>query len=336
MRIPRSLAWILLLSGFFTAGLLRTHHLETPRSPWIPVPVGSLLFACVLFLLLVAARERRIAAVPGPGVRLGSLTPLLLILLIEKWASINLYRPSFAFLIGSREIAAADLDAYWRAFAAAGLLAVTLVAATFSLPAARTTWERARPGRIAPGVGTAALAAAGSYAILAGLAAWRLDGVRLAVPGAAGNDAWVLGGQSALAFAEEIYYRGLVLHEVLRLTPRLGIRAAAGRRWTALGLSAALFALEHLSPALDPRTAARETVFALALGLLFGLLVLLARNLWLTAALHAWINTLLLGAAPRLETADGEVVFGSGAYIALALAIAVVAAAWSARGRPDL
>lgn len=336
MRIPRSLAWILLLSGFFTAGLLRTHHLETPRSPWVPIPVGSLLFACILFLLLVAARERRVATVPGPGVRLGSLTPLLLILLIEKWASINLYRPSFAFLIGSRDVPAADLDAYWRAFAAAGLLAVTLVAATFSLPAARTTWERARPGRVPWGAGTAALAVLGSYTLLAGLAAWRLEGVHFAVPGATGSDAWVLSGQSALAFAEEIYYRGLVLHEVFRLAPRLGIRADAGRRWTALGLSAALFALEHLSPALDPATAARETVFALALGLLFGLVVLLARNLWLAAALHAWINVLLLGAAPRLETAGGEVVFGSGAYVAVALGLAVVAAAWSARGRsPD-
>lgn len=336
MRIPRSLAWILLLCGFFTAGLLRTHHLETPRSPWVPIPVGSLLFASLLFLILVAARERRIARVPGPGVRLGSLTPLLLILLLEKWASINLYRPSFAFVIGSRAIPPSDLDAYWRAFAAAGLLAVTLVAATFSLPAARTTWERTRPGRAPSGVGTAALAALGSYALLAALAAWRLDGVRFAIPGAPGSDAWVLGGQVALAFAEEIYYRGLVLHEVLRLAPRLGIRAAAGRRWTALGLSAALFAMEHLSPALDPRIAARETVFALALGLLFGLLVLLARNLWLAAALHAWINALLLGAAPRLEAGNGSVVFGPGAYVAVALGLAVVVAAWFARRRSAL
>jgi membrane protease YdiL (CAAX protease family) len=335
LRIPRSLAWILILSGFFTAGLLRTHHLETPRSPWVPIPVGSLLFACILFLLLVAARERRAAAVPGAGVRLGNLTPLLLILFLEKWASINLYRPSFAFLIGSREIAPHDLDAYWRAFAAAGLLAVTLVAATFSLPAARTTWERARPGRIPSGVGIAVLSALGSYAVLGGLAASRLDGVRFAIPGAPGSDAWVLGGQVALAFGEEIYYRGLVLHEVLRLTPRLGIRAVAGRRWTALGLSAALFAFEHLSPALDARVAARETVFALALGLLFGLLVLVARNLWLAAALHAWINALLLGAAPRFATVAGEPVFGPGAYVAVALALAVVAAAGFARTSPS-
>ncbi len=213
---------------------------------------------------------------------------------------------------------------------------MTLVAASFSLPAARTTWERARPGRIFSGVGTAALACLGSYALLGGLAAWRFDGVRFAVPGAPGSDAWVLGGQVALAFAEELYYRGLVLHEVLRLTPRLGIRPEAGRRWTALGLSAALFALEHLSPALDPRVAARETVFALALGLLFGLLVLLARNLWLTAALHAWINALLLGAAPRLESGAGGVVLGPGAYVAVALGLSVVAAAWSARGRSSL
>ena len=42
-------------------------------------------------ILLVSAREWNRGAVPGSGVRLGSLTPLLLMLLIEKWVSISVY-----------------------------------------------------------------------------------------------------------------------------------------------------------------------------------------------------------------------------------------------------
>ena len=46
---------------------------------------------------------------------------------------------------------------------------------------------------------------------------------------------WIVGGQAILAFAEELYYRGLLLNEMERLSPRLGVRSAAGSRpeWSA-------------------------------------------------------------------------------------------------------
>jgi hypothetical protein len=84
LRIPRALAWLLIAMGLFTAGLLRKFHDLTPASPFLSPVVGSLLFACVLFLFLVAARERLIGPAPGPGIRLGSITPILLMLLLEK------------------------------------------------------------------------------------------------------------------------------------------------------------------------------------------------------------------------------------------------------------
>ena len=90
MRVSRPLAWTLILSTLLTAGLLRQFHDQTPRSPYVPPVVGSLLFVCVFFLLLVSAREWRLGATPGRGVRLGSLTPLLLMLVMEKWLSPNL------------------------------------------------------------------------------------------------------------------------------------------------------------------------------------------------------------------------------------------------------
>src|SRR5258705_3917515 len=89
---------MLIAIAMFTAGLLRQSHDLTPTSPFLAPAVGSLLFACVLFLFLVAARERQIGAAPGPGVRVGSLTPLLLMLLFEKWVSSSAYQPLFAWI----------------------------------------------------------------------------------------------------------------------------------------------------------------------------------------------------------------------------------------------
>jgi len=91
LRIPISLAWIILIGTFGTAALLRQFHDRTPESPMISPVVGSALFAAIFLLLLVSAREWRKGAVAGPGVRLGSLTPILLFLLIEKWVSLTLY-----------------------------------------------------------------------------------------------------------------------------------------------------------------------------------------------------------------------------------------------------
>ena len=87
MRVRRDVAWLLLLLGFFTAGLLRQFHGATLRAPGVPAVVGSLSFACIVLLVLVGWRERRLGAVPGSGIRLGSLTPLLLMLFVEKWAA---------------------------------------------------------------------------------------------------------------------------------------------------------------------------------------------------------------------------------------------------------
>jgi membrane protease YdiL (CAAX protease family) len=215
------------------------------------------------------------------------------------------------------------LDAYWKAFAAAGLLAVTLIAAGFSAPAARRTWSSANPRRFLPGFALAAAAIGTAYLVLAIVSTRMTADVALRPLARGGAAAWVIGGQCALAFAEETYYRGLVLHEVHRLAPRLGLLSSAARRWAALLFSAGLFAMEHVSGSLDPATLFRETVFALALGLLFGLLVLLTGNLWIVATLHAWINVLLMGVFPRFTVGGDSSTFTSGVYIALALAGAI-------------
>ncbi len=309
----------------FTAGLLRQFHDRTPHSPYVPPIVGSLLFAAVFLLLLVAAREYRIGAAPGKGIRMGSLTPIMLMLLVEKWVSLGLYSPVFFFL-APRGTPAPMADAQYRAFAGAGLLLVCLLASTFSPPAARRTWRRLRPGRWLPGIGGAGLAVGASYAILAGLSAALGGGFRLRWPAATPLLAWAAGGQTLLALGEEIYYRGLLLFEMQRLAPRLGARSPAARRWCALVPTALLFGMEHVTLGPPWNVATREMVFALALGLLFGMLVLATANLPFAAAIHAFINWLVLGAAPRFDDLSGQTALPAGTYVGLVLALAFVLA----------
>lgn len=330
MRIPPSLAWILISGTFFTAGLLRRFHDLTPRAPFAPFAVGSLLFAAILFLLLVAVREWRMGASPGPGIRFGSIVPLLLMLLGEKWVSISLYNPAFSALApaGAPEPV---LDAMFRALAGVGLLATTLVLALLSRPAARRTWSTCRPRRLAVGLAVALVVVGATYALLATLA------FVLGAPISFGRsplDAlgwWVIGGQATRALAEEVYYRGLLLWEMERLAPRLGARGPAARRWVALLPTALVFGMEHVTLGAAPGVAARQAVFTVALGVLLGMVVLALRNVGVAWGVHAWINVLLLGPAPRLVDAQGRSLLPAGTYVGVALALTFVAVWWLRR-----
>ena len=334
MRIPRALAWLLIVMAMFTAGLLRQFHDLTPTSPFLAPAVGSLLFACVVFLVLVAVRERQIGAAPGPGVRLGSVTPILLMLLVEKWISSSFYQPLFV-LAAPPSLSEEAADAWFRLTCGIGLLAVVALLFRFSRPAA--SWVRRRlfgrkavTGIAMADVAVSALAGCVTlFAIVAG------SSVGIVPPQTRAPLAVVLLGQAAIALGEEVYYRGLLLGELLRLAPRLGLHAPATRRWSAVLLSSVLFGMEHVGNASSWADGARQMTFALALGTLLGLLVLVTDNLWFAASLHAWINWLLLGAAPRLGFGHAQAVLPPGASISLALIAAfLVAFAFQRRASP--
>ena len=87
-----------------------------------------------------------------------------------------------------------------------------------------------------------------------------------------------------------------------------------------------MFGMEHVGASSGWDDGARQLGFALALGTLLGLLVLLTNNLWFSASMHAWINLLLLGAAPRLVYGQAEIGLSPGASVSLALIGAFVAA----------
>ena len=321
LRIPLPLAWFLLIAACGTAALLRTFHQRTPESPLVSPIVGSALFAAILLLLLVTARERRQADVPGPGVRLGALTPLMLMLLIEKWFSVSLYPLVFSSMT-PRNLDPRFLDMVYRAFAGVSLILVCIIVGSLSRPTMRKVLRRGRPVRWPIAALGFVLTVGGCYALLGGLS-WLLGGhLRLALPRANALLFWVIGGQSVLAFAEELYYRGVLLSEMERLAPQLGVRSAAARRWVALLFTSALFGLEHLTLGPPWGQPLRELAFAVSLGLLFGILIMVSTNLHFVAGVHAWINWLLLGAAPYFVDTAGRPALPPGTYIGVTLILA--------------
>jgi membrane protease YdiL (CAAX protease family) len=252
------------------------------------------------------------------------VTPILLMLLIEKWVSLTLYNPLFFWAAPAGQ-ASDDLDAEFRAFAGVGLILVCALVGWFSAPALRKTWRRARPSRWPAAALATVLVVTGTYLLLGLLALTLGGGLRLRWPSPTPLLFWILGGQAVLAFAEELYYRGLLLSEMERLAPRLGARSAPARRWTALIFTSTLFGMEHMR--IDPtqwEQVVRQTVFTVALGLLLGLLIMVSANLHLSGGIHAWINCLLLGATPYFVDLSGSPALPPGTYIGLSLILAFV------------
>lgn len=323
MRVRRDIAWLLVLLGLFTAGLLRQFHAATYSAPRLPALVGGLPFALIVVVVLAGWRERRLGAVGGAadGIRLGSLTPLLLMLFVEKWASQSLFPSPIDFAL--RGIAPAEADARFRALSGVALLVVALALSFLSAPARSTLFRRIRLTAWPKAALGTFLVAAATFGLLYGLMAALSAAPRIALPALDATWAWTFFGQGVRAFAEEVYFRGLLLAELFRLLPRLGLHRGPGRRWVALGITALLFGLEHVTLSAG---AWRLAVFTVSLGVLFGLLVLVTDDLHYAAGVHALINWVLLGAVPRLVDGAGHAMPGSGTWVGLILVFAFVLA----------
>jgi membrane protease YdiL (CAAX protease family) len=246
-------------------------------------------------------------------------------LLLEKWISSGFYPPIFA-LCAPATLTDEAADAWFRLLCGVGLLAIVLVASRFSRPAAAFVRARVSGRSAVVGIGAAGLAIGAAGALLALVARGFGSGLGLAPPHTEGPLPVVLFGQALIALAEEAYYRGLLLGEILRLAPRLGPRSPSVRRWVALASTSMMFGMEHMGVSAGWDDAARRFVFALALGILLGLLVLLTDNLWFAAAMHAWINGIVLGAVPRLAFGHASAGLPVGASVSLAMIGAFVAA----------
>lgn len=327
MRLRRDIAWFLLLLAIFTAGLLRQFNVATLASPLLPPAVGSLSFAVIVVLVLVGWRERRLGAVGGEGIRLGSLTPLLLMLFVEKWAAHALLPPLLGPML--RGLSATEADARLRALSGAALLLIAIALSFLSSPTRAALRRWTRPAAWTRAASGTVLAGAATFGLLYGLTHALGAVPRVELPRLDADWAWTFFGQGVLALGEEVYFRGLLLAELLRLMPRLGLASAPARRWTAVGVTALLFGLEHVTVS---GGALRPALFTVSLGVLFGLLVLVTENLPYAAGIHALINWVLLGAVPRLVDAAGRPMPPSGSWIGLVLVFAFVLA-FLAHGR---
>src|SRR5262249_3802674 len=131
MAVSRRLAWAILLAAILTAGLLRQFHSAIPTSPFLPAPIGSLLFFLIVILFLVFAKgwgRRQEIPYAGEGlsqVNFLAMLPLLIALMLEKWVSITIYGPLWGAINGPR--LRADLyNVLYLLESAVGLLVVSV------------------------------------------------------------------------------------------------------------------------------------------------------------------------------------------------------------------
>jgi membrane protease YdiL (CAAX protease family) len=303
MIVTRRVAWIVLIAAILTAGILRQFHARIPSSPYLPAPFSSLLFFLLVILGLVFARgwgRRQEVPYAGPGltrVNFLALIPLLIALMLEKWVSITFYDPLFSRI----DDAAFSPEMFNRLFVLESGLGLLLVCVLL-LPLFRRLMpllgRYLSPRRLPEALVGLAVAVTSLY-----LALWLLfalfggEGVHLRWSGFGRGAALVLAGQAVVAFAEEVYYRGILQSETNFLLPALGIEGDRARSATAILLVSTSFALEHFVLAGVPGVDARLLLFPFAASLLLGYMLVLTRSLWFCAGCHFLLNLFALSPA---------------------------------------
>jgi|GEM_PF-2206936 membrane protease YdiL (CAAX protease family) len=317
MAISRRLAWAILLAAVVTAGLLRQFHAAIPSSPFLPAPFGSLLFFLIVILFLVFAKGwGRRQEIPYAGEGLGrvnflALLPLLIALMLEKWVSITIYGPLFSAINGTR--LRADLhNVLYLIESATGLLIVSVALLPLFRRLLPLLRKFLRPRRIpfaGASIGFALLVLYGGlWAFFRVFSSGGAGGIHLRWLGFGRYTGLVLLAQGLIAFAEELYYRGILQTELAFLLPALGVTRQRTRLALAAGLISIAFALEHFVGS-GTGGDVRRMVFTLTCSLLLGVLLILADNLWLCAGCHFIVDVLVLPsgrAAPSgLQFVDG-------------------------------
>ena len=300
MAVSRRLAWAILLAAILTAGLLRQFHSAIPTSPFLPAPIGSLLFFLLVILFLVFARgwgRRQEVPYAGKGlsqVNFLAMLPLLIALMLEKWVSITIYGPLWGAVNGTR--LRADLyNVLYLLESAVGLLVVSVAL----LPLFTRLWpllrKFLRPRRIPFAAASIAFA---QLVLYGGLwAFFRIaggGGIHLRWLGFGRFTGLLLLAQGLIAFAEELYYRGILQTELAFLLPALGVKRQRPRLAIAAGLISIAFALEHFAGSSGSVSDAQRMVFTLTCSLLLGVLLILADNLWLCTGCHFVLDILVL------------------------------------------
>lgn len=339
MIISRRVAWIMLIAAILTASLLRQFHAKTPISPFLPAPIGSLLFFLVLILFLVFLRGwgmRQEIPYAGSDLKrfnLLAMIPFLIALMAEKWVSITLYGPLFHRInAGVRSVD--TFNALYLLESALGLLLVSVLL----LPLFRRLFpllkNLLKPKRVPIAALGLALAVGGVYVVLALLFTMG-SGQRASLrwTGFGRDTGLILAGQGLLGFAEELYYRGILQSEMAFFLPAMGLAKERLRQGFAVLLISIAFALEHFIATGSSSVDTRRFVFTFASSLFLGLLLVLMENLWFSGGCHFVLNVFMLGTEMggggrglQLVDQEGRSIFEPTQYVFLFLIFAFVVA----------
>ena len=329
MTLSRPLAWSLLLLTLVGSSLIRQLHVFVPE--WGPLswPVRSPLYATlVLFfiLLLAAPLEGRPARSPLRGGRLlaAALAPLLIALVYEKVLSITLYDALLDHALRWAPIRN-HLDAWIHVVIGTGMT----IAVLLLVPLMRGVRFTDFGGRRMVGSAISLqIGALGLSYILIALLALLIGGAAarpsLVLP-AAGGALALAAGHVVRAMAEEFYYRGLLQRELASLGGSLGLASPRNAQALAVALVALGFGLEHFNFAEPLAASYRDFAYAVAVGFLFGYLLIWSGNVLFCGLVHATHNLATAGLLPRLITADGELLLSPDAMIFVFLITAFLA-----------
>jgi membrane protease YdiL (CAAX protease family) len=311
VTVSRPLAWSLIAITLLGSSLIRQLHEYIPEWGPLPWPVRSPLYVALvlLFLILLAtpvpgAARRRVAA--GRRVFLFALAPLLVALVYEKVLSITLYEALLDHAMRF-SLVRNHLDAWIHIVIGLGMMTAVLL--LLPLMGGVRLRDYVSLPRLGSGLLLQIMALVAAYAILATLAPSLGGGtirpVLLFPAGAAAGT--LLIGHVTRAMAEEFYYRGLLQKELGFLGPGLGISDGRNAQAVAVALVALGFGMEHFRFGAPLAESYRGFAYAVAIGCLFGYLLIWTGNVLLCGLVHATNNLATAGLLPRLEAQDGSV-----------------------------
>ena len=313
---------LLLLGG----AALEAAGIETTGLLPLPGGLGDPWLLAIPILLALGVRRSCDASVGGirPRRRLqpGDLVPMTLAVVGTGFA-LELARPVMVAWTAP-EVVSSNLAAPLYRLGMGGVM-LSVIAVLLLVPRFRRRLrEFASTRRLRSGLFFTVSVAAVTYGILLGVA-WLVAGqekIELQAPVLLPAGIALLVGQLAIAVSEEIFYRGLLQREVIRLFGRAGMERPRDRKLAAMLAVSVLFALHHVGPGMTPEAFGAVALYAFAMSMLFGFLFDLTGNLAICSFAHLFNNMMVMRLGPFVAAGGHTAVFGDVVYIAAFLLVA--------------
>jgi membrane protease YdiL (CAAX protease family) len=300
----------MILVTLLGSSLIRQLHEFIPDWTPLPWPVRSPLYALLtlFFLILVASWSRDRTPRRHPlvaRIRLGALAPLLIALVYEKVLSLTLYEALLDHALRI-EIIRNHLDVWIHILIGLGMMiAVLLLIPLMNRVGFRNFLTLAQ---VRSGFYLQFFALALAYGAVAGLAIFfsRSGETPVLLFPVGATALLFLAGQGMRAMAEEFYYRGLLQRELSGLMSRLGVRDQRSGQAVAISLIALGFGMEHFRFGAPLAQSYHGFAYAVAVGFLFGYLLVLTGNVFFCGLVHATNNYVTANLLPHLGSPDGN------------------------------